>query len=155
MAKAKRKIDTDNRQMSLLDLLQQTQEENADSEGRMNIHGRLCRSLSRAISKKNLSRWEISGQMSHLLGVEITKASIDAWTSESKTKHRIPAEFLPAFCEVTGSLEPLEILAEITGMFALPGPDVLRAEIQKLDEEEKKLKAKKKRHVMFLKEMEG
>jgi len=157
MPKTRKKIGVvDPRQMSLLDLLQQSQKPSVqDDEGRLNIHGLLCRSLTRSINSNGLSRWEIAGRMSHLLGTEITKFQIDGWTAESKEGHRIPAEYIPAFCKATSCLEPMEILAEKTGMFALPGPDALRAEIQKISEEEKRVKAEKRKYEMFLKEMEG
>jgi hypothetical protein len=157
MPKSGSKIGSkDPRQMSLLDLLQQNREPQIqDEEGSLNIHGRLCRALTMAINNSGLSRWEIAGRMSHLLGTEITKFQIDGWTAESKEGHRIPAEYLPAFCRATGCFKPIEILAELTGMFALPGPDALRAEIQKLNEEERRLKTEKRKREMFLKEMEG
>ena len=56
---------------------------------------------------------------------------------------------------MTGSREPLSLLAEKAGLFALPGPEALRAEIQKLDEEAKKLSAEKRKRVLFLQEMEA
>ncbi len=157
MAKKSRKVDTDPRQMSLLDLLQQTckPQEELDAQGSKNVHGRFCRSLTRAINASGLSRWEVAGRMSHLLDCEITKYQIDAWTAESKDSHRIPAEYLPAFCVATNSSEPLQILAEVSGMFCLPGADALRAELQRLDEEAKRIAAEKRKRMMFLRELEG
>lgn len=157
MPKGKKQIGgIDPRQMSLLDLLQQSQEPPVqDDEGSLNIHGLLCRSLTRSINASDLSRWEIAGRMSHLLGTEITKFMIDGWTAESKEGHRMPAEYIPAFCKATGQREPMEVLADAAGLFTLPGRDALRAEIQKLSEEEKRVKAKKRKHEMFLREMEG
>lgn len=93
--------------------------------------------------------------MSHLLGCEITKFMLDAWTAESKDGHRFPAEYLPAFCQVTGDREALTALAEAAGLFAMPGPDALRSEIQKLDEEAKRINSEKRKRLQFLKEMEG
>jgi len=43
----------------------------------------------------------------------------------------MPAEYLPAFCRVTGCNEPIEILNETTGMFSMPGPDALQSEIHR------------------------
>ncbi len=123
--------------------------------GTMDVQSRLRESLNLAIKGCNLSRWEIAGQLSDLLDREVSKAMLDAWTAESKEGHRFPAEFLPAFCMVTGSREPLSLLAEKAGLFALPGPEALRAEIQKLDEEAKKLSAEKRKRVLFLQEMEA
>jgi hypothetical protein len=49
----------------------------------------------------------------------------------------------------------MEILAEAAGTFCLPGPEALRAEIQKLREEEQKAARQRKKREIFLKEMEG
>jgi hypothetical protein len=143
--------------MSLLDLLQKAQEIRGPetSEGELNVGERLRLSLVAAVKACPHSRWEIAGQMSHLLGQDISKYMIDAWTAGSKEQHRLPAEYIPAFCRATGSLEPLRLLAEAAGLFALPGPDALRSEIQRLSEDERRLKAERRKRELFLKEMEG
>ena len=123
--------------------------------GTLNVQTKLRDALNLAIKGCNLSRWEIAGKMSDLLDCEISKFMIDAWTAESKDGHRFPAEYLPAFCKVTRNREPLSLLAEMAGLFALPGPEALRAEIQKLDEEAKKLSAEKRKRLLFLQEMEA
>ena len=107
-----------------------------------------------AIKGCSLSRWEIAGKMSHLLGAEVSKFSLDAWTAESKEGHRMPAEYLPAFCQVTGDQGPLRILAEVAGLYALPGPDALRSEIRKLEEDSKRINQERRKRELFLKEME-
>lgn len=153
MAKKRKRID--NRQQSLFSLLKKSQELRQQiSEGSLNVREKLRLACCAAIKQCSLSRWEIAGQMSHLLGVEITKYMIDAWTAESKNGHRMPGEYVPAFCKVTGSLEPLHVLAEAAGLFALPGPDALRSEIQRLDEDAKRIRQKKQKRMLFLKEME-
>lgn len=154
---AKRKPNVDERQLSLLDLIKESEElrQHDPGEGSMNIHSRFCHILTNAIKNSSYSRFEIAGRMSHLLGTEITKFMIDSWTSESKEGHRIPAEYLPAFCSATESREPIQILSELGGMFCLPGPEALRAEIHKLSEDEKKIRTEKRKREQFLKEMEG
>lgn len=144
------------KQLSLFDLLAgiQRQPEPA-TEGTANMREALRKALNAAISASPLSRHQIAGQMSHLLGCDITKTMLDAWTAESKEGHRFPAEYLPAFCRATGSQRPLELLAEAAGMFALPGPDALRAEIQRLAEDERKARAEKRKRELFLAEMEN
>lgn len=144
-------------QMSLLELLLQSQElrDEPTTEGSLAVGTRLERALSEAIRKSGLSRWEVAGRMSHLLGQEVTKFMLDAWTAESKDGHRFPASFLPAFCAATGCHEPLRLLAEAAGVFCLPGPEALRAEIQRLDEESKRLHREKQKRLTFLREMEG
>ena len=154
---AKKPTAVDDRQMSLLDLLQRSQELRSEesTEGNLNIRERLRRSMCMAIKRCPLDRWEIAGEMSHLLGEQITKYQLDSWTSESKEGHRPPAEYIPAFCKVTGSREPLEIMNEVAGAFCLPGPEALRAEIQRLSEEESRLRAEKKKRQLFLQEIES
>lgn len=155
MSKRKPKVDT--RQMSLLDILQRVQDEHEDvqqTEGRLNIAERLRQALAEAIRNCQLSRHQIAGEMSHLLGCEVSKATIDTWTAESKEGHRIPAEYLPAFCKVAGDLTPIRIIAETGGMFAMPGPEALRAEIQKYDEQERKARSEKRKRLKYLEDME-
>lgn len=123
-------------------------------EGEMNVQEPLRRALISAIKHCNLSRHQIAGEMSHLLGFEVSKTTIDSWTAESKERNRIPAEYLPAFSRVTGDMEPVRMLAEVSGMFAMPGPEALRAEIQKYDEQERKARAEKRKRMRFLEEME-
>lgn len=143
--------------MSLLDFLQRGNSANCGSSslGSLNIEQRLRVALSEAIKRCHLSAHQIAGEMSHLLGETITADMIYSWTAESKTKHQIWAGRLPAFCRVTGDRRPLEILAETAGLFTLPGPEALRAEIQRFAEEERRARAEKRKREMFLQEMEG
>lgn len=155
MANPRRKIDkVDPRQLSLFDLLQQAQElrPQQSSEGSLNVHTRLCHAMTNSIKQTGFSdrRFEVAGRMSHLLGVEITKSQIDSWTAESKEGHRIPAEYLPAFCAAIGCNEPLQILTDISGLFCLPGPDALRAEIQRYAEAEATARGEKLRRKTLL-----
>jgi len=145
--------------MSLLALLTQAREatggpDSQSNEGSSNVRERLRLSLCAAIKQCQLSRWEIAGKISHLLGQEISKYQIDTWTAESKDGHRIPAEYLPAFCLVTGDHGPLRALAEVAGLFALPGPDALRSEIRRLEEEAKRINQERRKREIFLQEME-
>jgi len=152
MAKSHKRIDG---QMSIFDLLASFQSPPEPHPGGLNIKYEFQGIISDAIKHRRLSRWEIAGRMSMLLNREITKYQLDSWTAESKEQHRFPAEYLPAFCQAVGSYEPLRFLAEKAGVFVLPGPEALRAEIQRLDEEIRKAQARKKKRMMFLKEIEG
>lgn len=157
MAKKKPKIDHPCKQLSLLDVLKKetkkTKFEGEPISGSLNMQIKLRQALNDAIRKCPLSRWQIAGKISELVDHEVSKYMIDSWTSESKEGHRFPAEYLPAFCHVTGTIKPLQILGETIDAFTMPGPEALRAEIQKLDEEEKKIRAEKRRRLMFLKEI--
>lgn len=154
---SKRRKRVDNRQISLFDVLQQTscQAKSESTEGEMDISNKLRLALILAIKQSPLSRHQVAGEMSHLLGVEVSKTTIDSWTAESKDRHRIPAEYLPAFCKATEDREPLRLLVEHGGMFAMPGREALRAEIQKFSEQESKARAEKNKRKRFLEEMEG
>jgi len=157
MAKSKKRIDTD-RQQNLFDLLQRLQDTASaptTDEGSLNIGEQLRLSVSHGIKQCTLSRYEIAGQMSHLVGEDVTKPMIASWTAESKNGHRIPAEYVPAFCVATKWTEPVRILSESAGLFSLPGPDALRVEIQKLEEDARRISLEKKKRVLFLHEMEG
>ena len=158
MAKRGKKIDSHAGQMSLFALLTQaaeaTRQESAAGEGSGNVRERLRLSICAAIKQCPMSRWEIAGRMSHLLGQEISKYMLDAWTAESKDGHRMPAEYLPAFCMVTEDHGPLRALAEVAGLFALPGPDALRSEIRRLEEEARRINKERRKRELFLKEME-
>ena len=153
----KRSDNRNTRQVSLFDLIRQAQEATArpTDEGRLDVGERLRAALREALRRCPLSRWEVAGRMSLLVGREVSKHMLDAYTAETKEAHRFPAEWLPAFCEVTGSTEPLRLLAEAAGMFALPGPEALRAEVQRLREQEARIRAERRKREAFLREMEG
>jgi hypothetical protein len=155
MAKLKQRIDT--RQASLFDILKNYQEENIVSRpaGSFDIDRQLRAMLSEALKHCPLSRWQVAARMSELTGQEITKAMLDSWTAESKEDHRFPAIFLPAFCEATGCNEPLKMMGKLVGMFIMPGPEALRAEIRRFEEEIIKNQKEKHKRMLFLKEMEG
>jgi len=148
-------------QMSLFDLLIQEREQRAASApARLNVVAALHAAIREAIRQAPKSRETIAEEMTALAGQPISVHQVNNWTADSHP-HRIPAELLPAFCQATGSIEPLRLLAEAAGgftlpgpEFTLPGPDALRAEIQKLDEEARHITREKRKRELFLKEME-
>jgi hypothetical protein len=154
MAKLNPRID--NRQASLFDILKNLQEESQTSRlpGSFDIDSQFRAAISEALKHCPLSRWQVAARMSELIGYEITKAMLDSWTAESKEGHRFPAIFLPAFCEAAGCSEPLKMMGRLVGVFILPGPEALRAEIQRIEEEINRKQADKRRRLVFLKEME-
>ena len=160
MSKSRKKIDAQGHQLSLFDCIKELHHTPEPEEGELRVIEQLRAALRKAIKKSSLSRHQIAGEMSHLLGETITKKMIDSWTRRSdevngRRPRHIPAEYLPAFCKATGNNDPLTLLGNKVGMFVLPGPEALRSEIQKLDEELNRLKAEKKKRVFFLREMEG
>jgi len=155
MAKVKKYLDSN--QLSLFETLKFLQEREAVSKsaGSMDIDRFFREAISESLKNCPLSRYQVAARMSELTGQEITKAMLDSWTAESKEGHRFPAIFLPAFCEAVGCSEPLKILGRLVGVFVLPGPEALRAEIRRLEEEIGKKQQEKKKRLIFLKEMEG
>jgi len=156
MAILRKKSDTPQaHQMNLFDYVQKlAAEKRKVTEGSLNVKERLRASLNAAIKQCNLSRHQIAGEMSHLIGADITRTQIDSWTAESKELNRIPAEYVPAFCRATGSIEPMRIIAEAAGAFAMPGPDAIRSEVQRLREQARKINSELRKREMFIAEME-
>lgn len=159
MAKCKKKTDSSGQhQMTLFELLEKKAAEAASAEaaaqGGMDISARMRRALSAALKKSPRSVHQVAGEMSHLLSETITADMIYAWTAESKSQHQIWASRVPAFCAATGDPRPIEILVSAAGRFCLPGPEALRAEIQRYAEAERKARAEKRKREIFLMEME-
>ena len=155
MAKSAKRIDTS--QPTLFDLIREMEARKPQGAptGSMDIDRAFREAVSEALKNCPLSRYHVAARMSELVGQEITKTMLDSWTAESKENHRFPAIFLPAFCEAAGDTEPLRILGRLVGVFVLPGPEALRAEIQRLEEEITAKQQEKRKRVFFLKEMEG
>lgn len=153
MARGKQRIAEPANQLSLFDLLSQEVQERCiePDAGSANIREKLKDALLLALKDAlPKSRWEIAGRMSHLLGHEVTKYQLDSWVAESKEGHRIPTEYLASFCLATGSFAPLHVLNDACKVFTVKGPDALRADIRR-DEEEIKAKqvAKRKKEVLL------
>jgi hypothetical protein len=161
---SKSNVKIDDKQITIFEYLKSLSEQSridtSNNAGQFKTIDQLRASLRAAIKGCPLSRHQIAGEMSHLVGESITKEMIDSWTRESdeingRPGRHVPAEHLPAFCKAVGCNEPLVILGRMTGLFVLPGPEALRSEIQRISEQIKTAQAKKKKRMMFLKEMEG
>lgn len=118
--------------------------------GSANIQVQFKETVAQAMAASRLSRYEIAGAISNLLGQEVSKYQLDAWVAESKDCHRLPAEYLVAFCRVTGNYEPLKLICKELGLFVMSGPDALRSELQQIDEEIKGLQKEKDLRLDFL-----
>ena len=159
MSKARQRFD--HKQLNIFDFLKSISEPAEPStQGKFRIINDLKAAMRQAIKNSPLSVHQIAGEMSHLLNEGITADVIYSWTRESdemngRPGRHIPAEYLPAFCEAVRDTEPLMIMGRVAGVFVLPGPEALRAEIQKLDEEINRAKTRKRKRMMFLREMEG
>jgi hypothetical protein len=156
MSKSGSKIDT--RQVTIFAYLESQQRERQEAwppSGSMDMDARLRAVISDCIKRCSLSRYGIAARMSELVGHEVTKSQIDSWSCESKSGHRFPAAYLVAFCKAVDSVEPLKLMAEALQVFVLPGPEALRAEIMRIDQEIAKQKKEKRRRLAFLSEVEG
>jgi hypothetical protein len=123
-------------------------------QGSLDIDSEFRASVSIDIKACPLSRPQIAARMSDFTGQEITDSMLYSWTAESKDHHRFPCQFLPAFVMATGGRRAFECLSRRSGLFALPGPEALRAEIHRLDEQIKGLQDEKQKRKLFLKEIE-
>jgi len=155
MTKKKKRLDTN--QISLFDIIQNYQNDKPVPKpvGSFDIDHQFRAAISEALRWSPLSRYQIAARMSELTDTDITKTMLDSWTAEAKVQHRFPAIYLPAFCEAVGCNDPLKMIGKLVGMFILPGPEALRAEIQRIDEEIGRKQSEKRKRMLFLKEMEG
>lgn len=140
-SKVKKAVD-DGRQTTIFQAIQEAKSRKLDDAGSMRCMGELQQAMRSALKACPLSRYEVAGRMSHLLSEEISKSMLDAWTCESKSDdpgRHIPAEYLPAFCQATGSHEPLDVLDEKAGRIALDSLDAMRSEIHRMKEDARNL----------------
>lgn len=124
-------------------------------QGSLDIDAEYRAAVSADIKACPFSRYQIAARMSELTGQEITESMLNNWTAESHEKHNMPCKFLPVFVVATGGRRAFECLSRRSGLFALPGPEALRAEIQRLDEGIKSLQDEKQKRKIFLKEVEA
>lgn len=72
--------------------------------------------LVEALAATDMSRTEIARRLTTLTGVRVTHGMLASWVAPSR-KNRIPANVIPAICEITGNCKPLQILAGQCGLF--------------------------------------
>ncbi len=141
-------------QLSLFDLLSQARDERiGQMPGSLCISAPFLSAIKLAIKQAPKSREIIADEMTLLSGRSITVSTINNWTADSHP-HDLPSQLLHIFCRVCGCDAPLRVVTDSYGLFTLPGPDALRAEIQKLDEEEKRVSAEKRKHKLLLQTLE-
>jgi hypothetical protein len=85
----------------------------------------LKKALAAALKGCGQSRDQVVDRLNQALASEginqtITPNVLDKWAAPS-ARHEIPLKMLPFFCEVTGSLEPMWVLASGVGAI-LAGP---------------------------------
>lgn len=144
-------------QLTLFDFVKENEalKEAVPQPGSFNISNQLRGELSEGLRQSGISRYEVAARMSELVGVEVTKSQLDSWTAESKEYHRFPAEYLPAFCQVTGYKEPLRAMAKMIQCYLLESEEALLAELGKIDQARRDLVRKEKLVRDLLKRMSG
>lgn len=147
-------------QISLFDMIQNNTELQEDHRsGSLNFSTEYAMVLSRCVTNSNLSVFQIAAKMTEYLNrgnpddPTITHNMIYSWTAVSKQEYEPHPSWLPAFCYAVGSNEPIEFLVRKIGQFLMPGPDALRSEIQKIEEQMEKLKEEKDRRLLFLEQV--
>jgi hypothetical protein len=162
MTKKKRILSNE---MPLFEWLQKAKElacqTSFQPKGSLNIDNELKAAISEDLrhaeddSGREISRYQVAARMSDFLGQEVTVSMLNNWTAESHENHRFPAAWLPAFVHGTGGQRrTIETLSRHCGLFALPGPEALRAEIQKIEEEIKAKSKEKSKRMLLLKEID-
>jgi len=131
-------------QLSFLDFLKELRPKNTEFSS-LNVDLRLREAVGQAIKESPLSRYQIAAHMSELLGTEISKTMIDSWTADSREGvNRFPACYLPAFCHVVGSIEPMKILVDLIGCFVIQGEEALLIRLSKIGSEKEKINKEEK-----------
>lgn len=140
-------------QLSLLDFLKDLRPKNTEFSS-LNIDLLLRETIAQAIKECPHSRFQIAAKMSEMLGTEVSKTMIDSWTAESREGiNRFPACYLPAFCHVVGSIEPLKVLADLVGSFVIQGEEALLIEQSKINFQKEKLVEKERAIKILLRGM--
>lgn len=146
MTKSKTKQSDTTNQLSIFDILQSKAREAATHDakqhaGSMDFRSELCAALAQDIKHahdeqgRELSRYEVAARISHLLNYEVSKSTLDNWTACSHEGRTPDAVEVATFVRATGGeRRAIECVSRHAGIFALPGPDALRAEIRKREE---------------------
>lgn len=159
MTKRKKHLSYD--QPSLFDFIREQHQTPRSPKGSLNIIKEIKLALSddlrHAVDEHNreISRAQVAARMTDLIGEEITLSILNNWTATSHP-HEMPLSYIPALIRATGGQRrAAETISRHSGLFLLPGPDALRAEIQQIDETIQKMKIEKQKRKMFLRELEG
>lgn len=110
-------------------------------EGSLDISLGFRQGLSRAISACGMNRYHIAAEISRLTQSNISKDMLDKYTS-SDLSYGLRAEIIPAFCHVTGTLDPVRQLVDPLGADVINPEDRDLLELARLLEEQKKIESK-------------
>lgn len=158
MTKTKKHLSYD--QPTLFDVIREAVKPAAPPKGSLDIRAEIKLALSDDLRyacdefHRELSRAQVAARMTDQVGVEITLSMLNNWTAPSHP-HEMPLSYFPAFIHATGGQRrAADALSRHSGLFLLPGPEALRAEIRRLEEEMNKIRTEKKKRLLFLKELE-
>jgi hypothetical protein len=160
MTKTKKTLVTNPDQLGLFDrLLQEKEERVCQRPGRLNIDVQFNAAIEKAINhyitqNPGKSLDSFCEELSSALGISIKTSTLRNFMAESHP-HRWPGSWVAAICLISGCNAPAEVTNDTIGVYTLPGPDALRAEIQKHDEKIRLLQAEKRKRQLFLQELEG
>lgn len=148
-------------QMTIFDLLKTASSASPVPVGGVSFHAEFCAAISHDMGaaypdsgRAGVTRYDVAARMSNLLNYEITKTKLDEWAAPSKDS-RLPDPIeLAAFVRATGGRKAMDVMARHAGLFTLPGPEALRAEIQRLYEDGKRIKEEMKKRRLLLTEVE-
>lgn len=145
---SKKPLKNDGRQLSILEHIKPKE---PPKPGSMNISARVRMLISDAIHNSGKRIEIICAEIYSLTGLEISVSTLRKWsapstdlTSDTRDENgnkrwSIPAEVLPAFCQVTGADDLLFLLNETCHYKALKGKEVVHARMGLLKEEKLKI----------------
>jgi len=158
MTKTKKHLSYD--QPSLFDVIREAIKPAAPPKGSLDIRTELKIALADDLrhaldeSHKEISRAQVAARMTDQVGFEITLSMLNNWTATSHP-HEMPLSLFPTFILATGGQRrAADAISRHSGLFLLPGPEALRAEIRHLEEEMDKIRTEKQKRLLFLKELE-
>ncbi|MFD1792109.1 hypothetical protein ACFSE0_10715 [Ochrobactrum teleogrylli] len=109
------------------------------------FRSKLRRAMSEAIRQCPYERAVIAASMAQYLGIpNLTKAALDAYTAESRTSHDISLVRFKAFVRATGAVWLWDFVVAEDGLTLLEGDEARLAEIAKLQQDQREIKAKLK-----------
>jgi hypothetical protein len=116
----------------------------------------LAEDLRHAVDEngRDISRAQVAARMTDELGREVTLSDLNNWTATSHP-HEISLSAYVALFKATGNQhQTADVISRHTGLFLLPGPEALRAELTRRDEVIEKARAEKREIKALLHEFE-
>lgn len=157
----KKRKDSSYDQPSLFDFIKETVARDYKPKGGLDIKNEVKMALSDDLRYatdehgKELSRAQVSARMTDEIGFEITLSQLNNWTATSHP-HEMPLSYFPAFVRATGGQRrAVDVLSRHSGLFILPGPEAIRAEIRRREEVIEAARKEKGEWLMLLKKIEG